>query len=235
MQGRLGGVQKKTPGSSLAFARRGFGRGSYSQYTLPMPINQGIKFTSLIKSVSEQRLAPYYKDKDESPELALARYAWNITLCEALYPALNVVEVVLRNNLHAALMTLYGEEWYCLPHFLRDAEVRQIEDAKNEIVKEKKACTPGHILAGLSYGFCVTLLGRHYEQKIFHRLAQAILPNMPTTLRKRKHIASRLHKVRFSLRNRAFHHEPIWKNPSLLQNHDDMLETISWLNREAHD
>jgi len=37
------------------------------------------------------------------------------------------------------------------------------------------------------------------------------------------------------LRNRVFHHEPIWHWQNLLQQHQDMLEAISWLDRAIAD
>ena len=32
------------------------------------------------------------------------------------------------------------------------------------------------------------------------------------------------------LRNRVFHHEPIWHRANLAKQHDEILETIAWIN-----
>jgi len=42
-------------------------------------------------------------------------------------------------------------------------------------------------------------------------------------------LSKRLHPVRH-LRNRVFHHEPIWHWRDLVQQHNELLEAISWIN-----
>lgn len=52
---------------------------------------------------------------------------------------------------------------------------------------------------------------------------------MPRRIRTRKTLSTRLNKVRH-LRNRTFHHEPIWHWADLLQQHNELIETIGWIN-----
>lgn len=50
---------------------------------------------------------------------------------------------------------------------------------------------------------------------------------MPRRLRTRANLAQRFNEVR-KLRNRIFHHEPIWYWP-LKQKHERILEAIHWI------
>jgi hypothetical protein len=52
---------------------------------------------------------------------------------------------------------------------------------------------------------------------------------MPRHIRIRKNLSKRLNRVR-TLRNRIFHHEPIWHWRDLHNQHADILETITWVN-----
>ncbi len=49
---------------------------------------------------------------------------------------------------------------------------------------------------------------------------------MPRTNRTRQKLSQRFNKIR-NLRNRVFHHEPIWYWQDLAQQHQDMLEALS--------
>ena len=42
---------------------------------------------------------------------ALQRYLWNTSLCEALYPTFQILEVCFRNAVHTEIGTFAGTEW----------------------------------------------------------------------------------------------------------------------------
>jgi len=52
--------------------------------------------------LAEERLASYGGDGADAPT-QLARYLWNMALCESLYSPLQLAEIALRNHLHEAL------------------------------------------------------------------------------------------------------------------------------------
>lgn len=52
---------------------------------------------------------------------------------------------------------------------------------------------------------------------------------MQTVPRRRQDFADRLGEI-VRLRNRAFHHEPLWKDPHLDRKHAMVVETIHWMN-----
>ena len=64
-------------------------------------------YESLKKSISEERLAVYKADGADE-ETAIARYIYNIELCKAFYPLINIFEVTLRNSMDNALVDFFN-------------------------------------------------------------------------------------------------------------------------------
>ena len=189
-----------------------------------------ISLAAVQRALSESRFAAYRTHPDEPLEAVLGRYRWNAALCMALYPALGLLEVSLRNNLHAAITGYYGTAaWYDLtPEKLAPREQESIRQAKNELRKQGKREEPNRVVAELNFGFWTSLLSKEYEQQLWPRLLIPAFPQMPKRARTRARVAERLHEVRW-LRNRVSHHEPIYKLASLGQRYSNIHEAISWL------
>ena len=193
---------------------------------------QGDFKTQLRKAISHERLEAYRLRGTDGTDLnLLAHYAWNISLCESLYPALQGLEVVLRNSIHDAATENYGsEKWYDDPrvvHNLREQEA--IKSAKEALLREHKLAEAGRIIAELRFGFWTSLFDVRYEQVLWPRLLKAAFPGLPRRIRTRKELSRRLNRIR-NLRNRVFHHEPIWYWSDLPQQHNELIETIGWVN-----
>jgi len=56
-------------------------------------------FQPLEAILAPERLDAYRQD-GVPPATTLARYLWNMALCESLYPPLQMAEIALRNSLH---------------------------------------------------------------------------------------------------------------------------------------
>src|SRR5689334_21061592 len=67
---------------------------------------QALPLTSLWRLVSAERIGSYRRGGADDEE-ALARYLWNIALCEALYPSLHFLEIALRNAVFEAAAATY--------------------------------------------------------------------------------------------------------------------------------
>ncbi|MFP2906365.1 hypothetical protein ACLESD_15135 [Pyxidicoccus sp. 3LFB2] len=147
----------------------------------------------------------------------------------SLYAPLGYLEVAFRNSLHDALTVSKGTSaWYDLaPAWLLSRDQNAIKVAKTELGKRNVAFEPGRLVAELSFGFWTSLLSRDYEQVIWPSLLKPVFPHMPRRDRTRKRVAERMHQVR-KLRNRVFHHEPIWRWMDLPQRHAVLGETIGW-------
>ena len=86
-------------------------------------------------------------------------------------------------------------------------------------------------MAELRFGFWTSLFDVRYEQNrvLWPRLlgAQLLDSSSPRSVRSRKQLSPRLNRIRH-LRNRVFHHEPIWHWSNLAQQHAAALDLIGW-------
>ena len=88
------------------------------------------------------------------------------------------------------------------------------------------------MIAELSFGFWTSLFNLEYERSLVHKLLKdrkRFFPALSRSKRKRKTLSSRMNGIR-NLRNRVFHHEPVWHWSDLVNHHDKILEGIHWIN-----
>jgi len=105
----------------------------YDEHTVPR----------LERSVSLERLRPYFELAEKDRTYAIRLYEWNTRLSEALYGILQGFEVTLRNAIHEVMMAAYRrEDWYEVAALL-DPERRRIQDAKQRIRDHGRSVTPG--------------------------------------------------------------------------------------------
>jgi hypothetical protein len=198
-----------------------------------------------------------YRHATNSKQEAVALYLWNAALCEALYPPIHFFEVALRNATHQALSARQGTgkthnpRWFMDTGLLTQSRHRkQVEDAITQVWSLKPQCVgnpaddnypkePQRIVAALSLGFWVNLYSAPYGTTIVQAIAGDVFPNGPKEVSQNK----RQGKVyppladMLGLRNRIFHHEPIYHwtdrtvNPdkSLMSNYRRLREVISWM------
>lgn len=215
-------------------------------------------YAELEFAVSSDRLAPFRPATGDQLETAI-NYFWNISLCQALYPSLNMLEVATRNSLHSFLTTRFNRpDWYDEPQFLQNRELDDVRKAKQNILRTHNPFMPGHVIAALNFGFWVSLLDSLYgEDPTGPQLwgafpspyLAAIFPYAPTSHQPyRRRLHGRLDDMRL-LRNRISHYEPIWqgmrlpsrrrKRPSRLvlphELHGELIETIGWINPAIRD
>jgi hypothetical protein len=189
-------------------------------------------FTSICTSISNQRLAIYNKSPTDVEIDLLERYFWNIALCESLYPSLQNLEITLRNNIYSAAALSFNDRyWFNDVNILDIQQIESVKDAKKNIKKANKRFSEGLIISELSFGFWTSLFDKKYSRILWHRrdLIRTAFPNMPSKIRTQANLSKRFNDIR-RLRNRVFHHEPIWNINNLEQNYDDLIEALGWLN-----
>ena len=186
-------------------------------------------FGSLLKALSTSRLAPYLHDDDEVSSLTpFSRYLWNTALSESLYCVLQGLEVTLRNSIHDSITRYLGrEDWF--EFILLESERKTLEGVKERLKGQQKPLDMGQLVASSTFGFWISLFDSRYENTLWPQLLADVFPSMPRRIRKRRKISGRLNGIR-RLRNRVFHFEPIWHWESLPKQHDEIVETISWIN-----
>jgi hypothetical protein len=182
--------------------------------------------TAFEHCVSTPRFKRYLRDHAVKSD-AMGVYLWNVALCSALYPALQCLEITYRNALNDALRDHKGTDaWYDDPYLLFAQEQQKVIDAKNELRKQGKPVDPCRVVAELSFGFWVALYSGPYAGLVVHPTLKQVFPNAPKRFRNHGDIADRLQETR-KLRNRVFHHEPIWhwaKPPVILPNRPELLQ-----------
>lgn len=191
-------------------------------------MTQELFFNDLSVAISNDRIEPYNRSRTRSSATAYATYAWNIALCESLYPALNCLEVALRNSVHKAATDQFGTE-YWFNSRLRKDELDRLNISRSRInFSGSTSPSAGELVSCLSLGFWVSLFKGHYERVLWPLLLPAVFPYAPRKQRSRREISKRVDSIR-RLRNRVFHHEPIWHLQDLHQQHQQILETIGWI------
>lgn len=170
-----------------------------------------------------------------------------MALGEGLYPSLQAFEITLRNALHDAISDQYGARWFNDPKVLRtDNGRKMIRSAEEKIVRARRQSIavvreatdfPDRIVAANDLGFWTHLFNDPFEQgpgkpkPLWPAMATKVFPNAPRTFREHRRLGQRLDSIR-RFRNRVFHHEPISRNPAMLNNHhSEIAETLRWLNQ----
>ncbi len=165
---------------------------------------------------------------------AAADYASNVLLSEAMVPMLNVLEIALRNGIHARLSGLYGradwwEAWAGDPAFTW--QNKEVGSAKAKLVRRHEPQTPDKVLAELTFGFWTSLFNVQFQAVLWKDL-RLVFARCPKPQRQRHNISAALNRIR-DLRNRIFHHEPLlWLIPTLLEQHQIGVTVINWVDPE---
>ena len=212
----------------------------------------------LCGQITEARLGPYLAACGGDRLEALARYYWNIELSEAFYPVIHSLEVALRNSLDSAVVGVVGRtnsrdiaSWLDAnptlllhPNGLADVErakgkILRTDSATGQLIRNPKKGHPD-LVAALSFGFWTGLLEDHYAEParkgtlgLWPSQLETVFPGAANeTL---AGLRGGFNAVRH-LRNRVFHHEPLWAkrkgDASHEAQHGQILTCLRWLGRE---
>lgn len=178
--------------------------------------------------LAAERLDAYRQDGVTSAT-TLARYLWNIALCESLYSPLQMAEIALRNSLHRSLSNrCQRADWYDAITVLPQWQQNQLADARAQLAKDGRPVTPGRMVAELHFGFWTGFFNKsHARTGLGHALAANAFPHAPRAQRDLRKLDARWKRIR-DLRNRVFHHERIIRWADLDAQHAAILEIIHW-------
>lgn len=155
-------LKRKTPDACKAEALPGY---TSMNITQDGTLVKGFVYTASIisaleVSLSAERLTAYLRATGNDRERALRLYLWNTDISAALYSSLQGLEVALRNTLHRELSRVYGTAWYDSPAMPLSSQAQQlVSNAKTTIAQNRKPVIPPRVVAELSFGFWVSLLG----------------------------------------------------------------------------
>ena len=179
--------KRHTPGSSPPIRRKA-GEDTpgpmylsyYVRHRLSSQMTQPSLLSSITSAVSGERFNPYLFSSSQSETEALGVYAWNITLCESLYPCLNNFEISLRNGIHGAATQKFDQPEWILNNLYRN-ESEPLERLLQKLTRERKEVNVGDLIANLTLGFWLSLFRSRYEQVLWPGLLEPVFPNCPST------------------------------------------------------
>ncbi|MBH0619085.1 hypothetical protein I3A86_23500, partial [Salmonella enterica] len=133
-------------------------------------------YDELEQALSLERFGRYLAWAGGERGRAVELYTLNTQLSEALYTPLQMLEVALRNRVHAVMTETRGEGWF---HdkglLLGEWQPAQLAKAVEDIEKDRKEVTPGRIVAALTFSFWTSMFGKDYEtlwQTTLHRVGR---------------------------------------------------------------
>lgn len=182
-------------------------------------------YDEIKKYLSHARLRPYEDIAILSSELDIALYN-NIQLQSAfLFLPLQYLEVCLRNKINKAMCNFYysishkitlpglPKEWYLwMPS--SENTIRNIHEAIKKAKREirGRAMTSDDVISHLNFGIWRHILQERADNKdplhFWRGTVHKIFPNAPV---KKDIILQTLANIT-NVRNRLFHHEPLWRS-----------------------
>lgn len=186
---------------------------------------------SLRNCFSVARLDTYGTGADTDFD-KLLKYAWNLKLCESLYVPLQNFEISLRNTIDVECQKGFKMRNWTSRSLFEQPEIDAINEAKESLDKNRKGVSHDGIIAELKFSFWTSLFRKVYEFKMFRPALSNVFKFAPKSLRLRHPIFIRLDEVR-DLRNRVFHHEPVWRI-NIKHKHDTILEMLSWIDPKIY-
>ena len=189
-----------------------------------------MEFEKIIKSISQERFAPYQHRYPDNLNKGLLLYQANIEISQSFYSSLSILEVALRNAINDSFRKYYGKKlWFKdFPVELR----AQIEEVESRLRKSKKEPGIDRIIAELNFGFWTILFNRKYAKYFWKPLLKGF-PQLPDNLRKRTVVSAKLNHIR-TFRNRVYHYEPIiWNIKEIVNKRKDIYEILNWIEPET--
>lgn len=174
---------------------------------------------SFKESIGHARFSSYLNEANQDTGRAVALYFWNSRLAGEAMFALQMFEVCLRNRLSNFLSRRYGDNWPRDPRALRQLtsdDRRRLTGLIAGLQSSGGGVAPStdRIVSELSLGFWVSLLTRRYVVPFgWHGPGlRAVFPNDHTLTQPQVYRICNSIRV---LRNRAAHHEPLFRLPML--------------------
>lgn len=194
--------------------------------------SQNVTLRDLEEVLSGERIGRYLRASGHDNNLALRLYLWNTKLGEAFFSPLQAVEVALRNRVSTVFANVYGAEWWRNVLFLEHVGEKgrqNIEEVRRRLRQNRKPIETGRIVADLSFGFWMNALNGRFNPTVWSSHLGEAFPNLPRGMT-RDAVQRHVRKVS-DLRNRVFHHEPIFDEDVSLH-YSRCVELLKWLSPE---
>lgn len=185
--------------------------------------------SALDGTVSSARLGPYMKSAGFNSDRAIKLYLWNVAIGQSFHFPLQAFEVAFRNSVSGALVNEFGAIWWRPANAKKFLSARSLEEVQKTHKRlRNKGIKPNadDMVAGLSFGFWVSLLAARYKPVIWSKRLAEAFPNMPNGTTQK--IVYEQSNGALNLRNRIFHHEPLISQ-NLSAEYADLMRLLTWL------
>ena len=184
----------------------------------------------LIDTITPVRLKAYGED---SNEILIEKYIYNLKVSEAFYPALSLLEVTLRNKICYAIEALICKDWLInelnQQNLLLDKEYKKLVETADKIKKDGKKVTNDRLISELTFGFWIHLCTKSYKPKFWDKkgFIELVFPNytVSSNLRNISLIQKDLRDV-LKLRNRISHQEIIINGNRTPEEYYKLIQTL---------
>lgn len=173
--------------------------------------------------LSGARLAPYLAAAGGDAAAAARLYGWNVAASCALWGDFAILEVCLRNAIHAALAERAGrDEWWAVTPLHRADAARVDQAVRAANARSRTGAKAGDVVSELTLGFWAGLVANRYHQRLWEPVLHRAFPRLDTT---RRELHSKLERLR-KLRNRVAHHEKIF-NRDIADDHAKAIQVAA--------
>lgn len=181
--------------------------------------------------LSTARFAPFLNAAEGDYAKALEIYDRHADLAAASFEVIHHFEVIVRNSIDGILgkgqpQEPLKETWLLDFDTLQPGAIKRVIVAI-ERLKKGKPITRGGVVAGVPFGFWVSLFNKHYEELWRQRLRFAFPFGSPD----RKDLASSMDRIR-RFRNRVAHHDCLL-GQDVAGRAEEMLRIVGWIDPEA--
>jgi hypothetical protein len=180
----------------------------------------------IVLAFSEARMKPYLNATSNNYSDAIRIYEINTKLCEAMYPSLHTLEISLRNKINSVLSVKYDNDWFTngniqLEQYERDTINSALIKCNNNL---------NNLVPELNFGFWKSLINKgFYQNTIWNPCSKQIFKYAQKSELNIIDIRLKIRKI-LKLRNRTFHHEPIWNYLNIDIVHRDIHFFINLVN-----
>lgn len=186
-------------------------------------MNDAKAVQAVLDDLSASKLSAYKKLGLKDDWEVIQSYLFLLDLAGYFVVPLQLLELALRNKMHRAISTQTGQaQWFNTVPFTWMSK-KQVTDAKNDAASEGKT-GDDDVICRLMFGFWVYMTDKPYRPSgkgtnLWQFIKGDVFPGATVSMGQ---IFDELKAIN-DMRNRLFHHEPLWK----LAGHQTMDQAIA--------
>ncbi|VAW42611.1 hypothetical protein MNBD_GAMMA01-1386 [hydrothermal vent metagenome] len=196
------------------------------------------QLSNIPKTLSDPRFTTYLQHCDNSKELALQLYQWNLELSSAFIVPLHFLEISIRNAVVEGIESVHAPNWAWNQGYIRSLPNPSKGYSPQRDLQEvaKKQPTIGKVVAELKFVFWEKMFTSRHDGLLWNHHIKNVFPHAPSSMSVSQ-LRAAIHNDIFTirkLRNRIAHHEPIFLRDSQGE-YNKIHELVSWRDEATSD